>query len=124
MVSDTWKVLRLRLRNHLRLMLGIAVLCTTVAAVCWHQRWLWLPHLEHALYDSALTTFTHRKGASGLRQSQDIVLLAGAHALPPGRPVTPPQPMAPGRSSCRHQGDVCGCEFSARGASSRRWVNR
>jgi len=75
MASDNWKVLRLRLRNHLRLMLGIAVLSTGVALVCWHQGWLWLPSLERALYDSALTTFTHRKGSSTLRSS-DIVVVA------------------------------------------------
>jgi adenylate cyclase len=60
MASDTLRVLRLRLRNHLWLMLGIAALSTGLTAVCWHLGWLWLPSLERAMYDSAVTTFTHR----------------------------------------------------------------
>ncbi|MBN1206754.1 MAG: adenylate/guanylate cyclase domain-containing protein [Myxococcaceae bacterium] len=64
MASDTWKVLRLRLRNHLPLMLGLAVLSTAAAAGCWRMGWLWLPNAERALYDSALTTFTGNRGLS------------------------------------------------------------
>jgi adenylate cyclase len=71
MASDTWKVLRLRLRNHLPLMLGLAVLSTAVAAGCWHKGWLGLPTAERALYDSALTTFTGGRG-----QSPDILVVA------------------------------------------------
>jgi adenylate cyclase len=71
MASDHWKVLRLRLRNHLWLMLGMAVLSTGLATVCWLRGLLWLPSLERALYDSALTTFTHRPG-----YSRDIVVVA------------------------------------------------
>jgi adenylate cyclase len=68
--SDTWKILRLRLRNHLPLMLGMAVLATAVTAGCWKLGWLWLPSLERILYDSALTRFTHRA-----ELSSDIVVL-------------------------------------------------
>ncbi|HEX8700330.1 MAG TPA: hypothetical protein VF815_15895, partial [Myxococcaceae bacterium] len=75
MASNISKVLRLRLRNHLWLMLGIAALATALAALCWHAGLMWLPNLERALYDSALTTFTHRKGSSPL-QSKDIVVVA------------------------------------------------
>jgi adenylate cyclase len=71
MASDTWKILRLRLRNHLPLMLGLAALSTGVAAASWHFGWLWLPNLERALYDSALTTFTGGRG-----RSPDIVVVA------------------------------------------------
>jgi adenylate cyclase len=71
MASDNWKVLRLRLRNHLALMLGIAVLSTGVSAACWHLGWLWLPTLERALYDSALTAFTRNR-----ELSSQIVLVA------------------------------------------------
>lgn len=71
MSSETWRILRLRLRNHLPLMVGMAVLATAVSAGCWKLGWLWLPSLERVLYDSALTRFTHRGGASS-----DIVVLA------------------------------------------------
>lgn len=64
MVSETRKVLRLRLRNHLRQMVGLALLATGVAAACWFLEWLWLPNMERQLYDSALTTFTRRHGLS------------------------------------------------------------
>lgn len=70
MASDTWRILRLRLRNHLPLMLGMAVLSTAVAAGSWKWELLWLPNLERILYDSALTRFTHRTG-----QSSEIVVL-------------------------------------------------
>jgi adenylate cyclase len=78
MASNISKVLRLRLRNHLKVMLGIAVLSTAATAVCWERGWLWLPSLEHALYDSALTTFTHRVNRLNPTQvvSQDIVVVA------------------------------------------------
>jgi adenylate cyclase len=78
MTSNVSKVLRLRLRNHLHVMLGIAVLSTALTALCWHRGWLWLPSLEHALYDSALTTFTHRvnKLNPTAAQSPDIVVVA------------------------------------------------
>lgn len=71
MASDTWKILRLRLRNHLSLMLGMAVLSTAVAAGCWQLGWLWLPGAERTLYDSALTRFTREQ-----RVSSDIVVVA------------------------------------------------
>ncbi|MFL5347857.1 MAG: CHASE2 domain-containing protein [Hyalangium sp.] len=71
MASDTGKVLRLRLRNHLPLMLGLAVLSTALSAGCWYFGWLWLPNLERGLYDSALTTFTRRHGLS-----QELILVA------------------------------------------------
>ncbi|WP_224363597.1 CHASE2 domain-containing protein [Hyalangium versicolor] len=66
MASDTWKVLRLRLRNHLPLMLGVAVLSTLVPALCWKGGLLWLPTLERALYDSALTHFTRAGPSTGI----------------------------------------------------------
>jgi adenylate cyclase len=71
LASETWKIPRLRLRNHLTLMLGLAVLSTAMAAGCWQLGWLWLPDLERALYDSALTRFTREE-----RLSSDIVLVA------------------------------------------------
>ena len=71
MALETEKVLRLRLRNHLMLMLGLTVLSVAVAAGCWRLGWLWLPSLERAMYDSALTTFTSKPVLS-----QDIVLVA------------------------------------------------
>src|SRR5689334_5335646 len=71
MASDTWKILRLRLRNHLSLMLGMAVLSTAVAAGCWQLGWLWLPGAERTLYDSALTRFTREQ-----RMSPDLVVVA------------------------------------------------
>jgi adenylate cyclase len=71
MASDTWKLLRLRLRNHLTVMLGLAVLSTAVAAGCWKLGLLWLPDAERILYDSALTRFTREQ-----RTSSDIVVVA------------------------------------------------
>jgi adenylate cyclase len=71
MASDTWKFLRLRLRNHLAVMLGLAVLATAVAAGCWRLGLLWLPDAERILYDSALTRFTREQ-----RMSSDIVVVA------------------------------------------------
>ncbi|WP_225411613.1 adenylate/guanylate cyclase domain-containing protein [Stigmatella hybrida] len=71
MVSETRKVLRLRLRNHLVQMVGVALLATVVAAACWFLRLLWLPNMERQLYDSALTTFTRRHGLS-----EDITVVA------------------------------------------------
>jgi adenylate cyclase len=71
LANETWKIPRLRLRNHLTLMLGLAVLSTAVAAGCWQLGWLWLPDLERALYDSALTRFTREEALSS-----DIVLVA------------------------------------------------
>ncbi len=71
MESTPWKVPRLRLRNHLALMLGMAVLSSAVAAVCWRFGWLGLPEVERAMYDKALTRFT-RTG----QVSSDIVVLA------------------------------------------------
>lgn len=71
MASDTGRILRLRLRNHLLLMVGMAVVATAVAAGSWKLGLLWLPSLERILYDSALTRFTHRQGVSS-----DIVVLA------------------------------------------------
>ncbi len=71
MASETRRVLRLRLRNHLPLMLGLAALATGVATACWHFEWLWLPNMERALYDSALTTFTRQQSLS-----QDILVVA------------------------------------------------
>ena len=64
MASDTWRILQLRLRNHLPRMLGVAVLSTAVAAGCWLAGWLGLPALERAFYDRALTTFTRSQGQS------------------------------------------------------------
>ncbi|WP_239014262.1 CHASE2 domain-containing protein [Archangium violaceum] len=69
--SDTWKLLLPRLRNHLPMMLGVAVLSTAVAAGCWLLGWLGLPALERALHDRALTTFTRSQA-----QSPDIVVVA------------------------------------------------
>jgi adenylate cyclase len=71
MTSDTWRLLRLRLRNHLPLMVGMAVVSTLVAAGCWKLEALWLPHLERTLYDSALTQFTRDGSKSG-----EIVVVA------------------------------------------------
>ncbi len=71
MASNTWKVLRLRLRNHLALMLGLAVLSSAVAAVCWRFGWLGLPEMERAVYDKALTRFT-RSG----QMSEQLVVVA------------------------------------------------
>jgi len=71
MASDTWKILQLRLRNHLPRMLGVAVLSTAVAAGCWLAGWLGLPALERAFYDRALTTFARSQG-----QSPDIAVVA------------------------------------------------
>jgi adenylate cyclase len=64
MVSETRKVLRLRLRNHLAQMMGLALLATAVAAMSWRLGMLWLPNMERQLYDSALTSFTRRYGLS------------------------------------------------------------
>jgi adenylate cyclase len=71
MASDTWRLLRLRLRNHLPLMLGMAVLATAVSAGCWKLGLLWLPDAERALYDSALTRFARES-----QRSSEIVVLA------------------------------------------------
>ncbi|MDY7225911.1 adenylate/guanylate cyclase domain-containing protein [Hyalangium sp. s54d21] len=61
----------MRLRNNLAMMLGLAGVSTGVAVACWLLGWLWLPNLERALYDSALTTFTRNRA-----QSQDIIVVA------------------------------------------------
>ncbi|SET97652.1 CHASE2 domain-containing protein [Stigmatella erecta] len=71
MVSKTQRVLRLRLRNHLGQMVGLALLATGVAVACWSLQWLWLPNMERQLYDSALTTFTREHGLS-----EDIIVVA------------------------------------------------
>ncbi|ADO68540.1 adenylate/guanylate cyclase domain-containing protein [Stigmatella aurantiaca] len=71
MVSDTRRILKLRLRNHLARMVGLALLATAVAAMSWQMGWLWMPNMERQMYDSALTTFTRRPGLSG-----DIVVVA------------------------------------------------
>ncbi|SEM42060.1 adenylate cyclase [Stigmatella aurantiaca] len=71
MVSETRKVLRLRLRNHLVQMVRLALLATGVSAACWFLQLLWLPDMERQLYDSALTTFTRRHG-----KSEDITVVA------------------------------------------------
>lgn len=36
MAGERWKTVRSRWQNHWRLMLGVAVLATTLAAVCLH----------------------------------------------------------------------------------------
>ncbi|NTX06572.1 CHASE2 domain-containing protein [Myxococcus sp. CA040A] len=62
MAGETWKIIRLRWRNHWRLMLGVAVLSTALAALAW--RGGWLDDLERGAYDQALTTFTDGRGKS------------------------------------------------------------
>ncbi|HZI13073.1 MAG TPA: adenylate/guanylate cyclase domain-containing protein [Myxococcus sp.] len=56
MAGETWKILRLRWRNHWRLMLGVAVLSTVLAAGAWAAGWL--EEAERAEYDRALVAFT------------------------------------------------------------------
>ncbi|WP_240359604.1 CHASE2 domain-containing protein [Pyxidicoccus trucidator] len=66
--------MRLRWRNHWRLMLGVAVLATTLAAVC---EWLgdtlggWLEEAERGAYDKTVTSFT-----AGREKSPRVVVLA------------------------------------------------
>ncbi|MFY2560983.1 CHASE2 domain-containing protein [Corallococcus terminator] len=62
MAGDTWKIIRLRWRNHWRLMLGVAVLSTALAMLAWWRGWL--DDLERGAYDQALTTFTDGRGKS------------------------------------------------------------
>ncbi|QSQ20668.1 adenylate/guanylate cyclase domain-containing protein [Pyxidicoccus parkwayensis] len=68
MAGERWKILRLRWRNHWKLMLGVAVLSTALAALC---LWLgdtsmggWLRDAERAAYDEVLTTYTAERGLS------------------------------------------------------------
>jgi len=55
-------MMRLRWRNHWRLMLGVAVLVTTLASVCQGLSGMpmggWLRDAERAAYDEVVTTFT------------------------------------------------------------------
>jgi len=60
--GDTWKIIRLRWRDHWRLMLGVAVLSTALAMLAWWRGWL--DDLERGAYDQALTTFTDGRGKS------------------------------------------------------------
>jgi adenylate cyclase len=71
--SETLKVLRLRLRHHLRLMLGVAVLSTTVAALLWHfdKEEGPLRDAERTAYDLGLTRFRGGRG-----RSPDVVVVA------------------------------------------------
>ncbi len=62
MAGETWKILRLRWRNHWRLMLGVAVLSTALAAGAWALGWLEEP--ERSEYDRALVTFTGHEALS------------------------------------------------------------
>ncbi|MCP3100996.1 CHASE2 domain-containing protein [Myxococcus sp. K15C18031901] len=62
MAGETWKTIRLRWRDHWRLMLGVAVLSATLAALAWRAGWL--DDLERSAYDQALTTFTGGRGRS------------------------------------------------------------
>ncbi|MFP2908836.1 CHASE2 domain-containing protein [Pyxidicoccus sp. 3LFB2] len=74
MAGERWKLMRLRWRNHWRLMLGVAVLATTLAAAC---EWLggtlggWLQEAERGAYDKTVTTFT-----GGREKSPRVVVLA------------------------------------------------
>ncbi|XXF77536.1 adenylate/guanylate cyclase domain-containing protein [Myxococcaceae bacterium GXIMD 01537] len=71
MASETLKVLRLRLRGHLRLMLAVAVLSTVAAALGWSFDALRMSDAERTAYDLGLTTFrkAHEK-------SRDVVVVA------------------------------------------------
>lgn len=85
MASEMLKVLRLRLRNHLPLMLAVAVLSTAAAALGWHFDAVGLPDAERTAYDLGLTTFRGKK-----ERSKDVVVVAidqtsvdGIRAHPP-----------------------------------------
>ncbi|WP_338871315.1 adenylate/guanylate cyclase domain-containing protein [Myxococcus stipitatus] len=62
MAGDTWKIIRLRWREHGLLMLGVAVLSTALATLAWWGGWL--HDLERGAYDQALTRFTGGRGVS------------------------------------------------------------
>ncbi|QSQ11344.1 CHASE2 domain-containing protein [Myxococcus landrumensis] len=62
MAGDTWKIIRLRWREHWLLMLGVAVLSTALATLAWWGGWL--HDLERGAYDQALNRFTDGRGLS------------------------------------------------------------
>ncbi|AGC41994.1 adenylate/guanylate cyclase domain-containing protein [Myxococcus stipitatus DSM 14675] len=62
MAGDTWKIIRLRWREHGLLMLGVAVLSTALATLAWSGGWL--HDLERGAYDQALNRFTDGRGLS------------------------------------------------------------
>ncbi|WP_426756705.1 CHASE2 domain-containing protein [Myxococcus sp. Y35] len=67
MAGERWKTVRSRWRDHWRLMLGVAVLATTLAAA-WQrfdaQLGGLLEEAERSAYDAAVTRFTERREAS------------------------------------------------------------
>lgn len=75
MAGETWKLLRLRWRNHWRLMLGVAVLSTALAAGAWAAGWL--EDAERAEYDRALVTFT----GNGQRSSRVVLVTVDQGSL-------------------------------------------
>ncbi|MCP3136203.1 CHASE2 domain-containing protein [Pyxidicoccus xibeiensis] len=74
MAGERWKILKSRWRNHWRLMLGVAVLATTLAAVCHllgESLGGWLEEAERGAYDKMVTGFTDGRG-----KSPHVVVLA------------------------------------------------
>ncbi|QDE66090.1 CHASE2 domain-containing protein [Myxococcus xanthus] len=67
MAGERWKTVRSRWQNHWRLMLGVAVLATTLAAVCLHfdaKLGGLLEEAERSAYDTVVTRFTERRAVS------------------------------------------------------------
>ena len=67
MAGERWKTVRSRWQNHWRLMLGVAVLATTLAAVCLHfdaKLGGLLEEAERTAYDTVVTRFTARREVS------------------------------------------------------------
>ncbi|WP_141617854.1 CHASE2 domain-containing protein [Myxococcus sp. AB036A] len=67
MAGERWKTVRSRWQNHWRLMLGVAVLATTLAAVCLHfdaRLGGLLEEAERSAYDTVVTRFTARREVS------------------------------------------------------------
>jgi len=65
--GERWKTVRSRWKNHWRLMLGVAVLATTLAAVCHAldaRLGGWLEEAERSAYDTVVTRFTAREEVS------------------------------------------------------------
>ncbi|QDE88006.1 cyclase [Myxococcus xanthus] len=67
MAGERWKTVRSRWQNHWRLMLGVAALATTLAAVCLHfdaKLGGLLEEAERTAYDTVVTRFTQRREVS------------------------------------------------------------